>query len=112
MDCPLLALEGAGLSWSHSQEARQKMECTPRVLVWKTTPNVGQLYVHGLQQIRAWLTLGFSSTRGAPCPEGRRVLICKLLLFTLYSDFKVAFSECPHPSLYCVFTSLRLSLEN
>lgn len=37
----------------------------------ETTPNVGQAYVHGLRQIRAWLPLGFSSTRGAPQPRGK-----------------------------------------
>ena len=33
------------------------------------TSIVGRLYVHGLQQIWAWLTLGFSSTKGSSPPR-------------------------------------------
>lgn len=103
MDCPLLALEGAGLSWSHGQEVRQKMERTPRVLVWKQLQMSGRRMCMGSGRYGPgylWVSVPLGVP---PSPEGRRVLICKLLLFTLYLDFRVAFSV---PFLHCAVFSL------
>lgn len=73
-------------------EVRQKMERTPRVLVWKQLRMSGRRMCMGSGRYGPgylWVSVPLGVP---PSPEGRRVLICKLLLFTLYLDFRVAFS--------------------